>query len=102
MMNKWSDYLISEVSYDPDQLISVAIRHQETDKGITRGIPVDRMTIASDIKSELSYITIYNGKNSWKKGNLIQTFLIEGNPYLRIDGNKVKSDYFGDLPKVST
>ncbi len=100
-MDKWADFLISEVNYNSDHLISVAIRHQDTDKGITKGKSVDRLTIASDINNGLFYITIYSGKNSWKKGHKIQTFSIGGNPYLRIDGNKVKLDYFGDLPKVS-
>ncbi len=100
-MDKWADFLISEVNYNSDHLISVAIRHQDTKKGITKGKSVDRLTIASDINNGLFYITIYSGKNSWKKGHKIQTFSIRGNPYLRIDENKVKLDYFGDLPKVS-
>ncbi|KFM14816.1 hypothetical protein AAA799D11_01517 [Marine Group I thaumarchaeote SCGC AAA799-D11] len=100
-MDKWADYLISEVSYDAKHLISVAIRHQDTEKGITKGTPVDRLTISSDIKNGISYLTIYSGKNSWKKGHRIQTFSIGGNPFLRIDGNKVELDYLGDLPTVS-
>lgn len=100
-MDKWADYLISEVSYDAKHLISVAIRHQDTDKGITKGKPVDRLTVSSDIKNGISYITIYSGKNSWKKGHRIQTFSIGGEPFLRIDGNKVELDSLGDLPTVS-
>ncbi|MFQ5476110.1 MAG: hypothetical protein ACE5DT_03670, partial [Nitrosopumilus sp.] len=100
-MDKWADYLISEVSYDYDHLIYAAIRHQDTDKGITKGKPVDRLTIASDIKNGLFYITIFSGKDSWKKGHKIRTFSIGGNPYLRIDENKVKLDYLGDLPETS-
>jgi hypothetical protein len=96
-MDKWADYLISEVSYDSEHLISVALRHQETEQGITKGKPIDRLTIASDIKNGLTYITIYSGKNSWKKGPQIQTFSIEGMPYLRIDRNKVKLDFLGDI-----
>ncbi|WP_255465049.1 DUF5679 domain-containing protein [Nitrosopumilus sp. b3] len=96
-MDKWADYLISEVSYDSEHLINVALRHQETKQGITKGKPVDRLTIASDIKNGLVYITIYSGKNSWKKGHKIETFSIKGTPYLRIDGNKVKLDYLGDI-----
>ncbi|MFQ5496922.1 MAG: hypothetical protein ACE5DU_03450, partial [Nitrosopumilus sp.] len=96
-MEKWADYLISEVSYDSEHLISVAIRHKETDQGITSGKPIDRLTIASDIKNGSIYVTIYSGKNSWKKGHKIQTFSIGGNPYLRIDGNKVKFDFLGDI-----
>ena len=99
-MKKWADYLISEVRYDSENLISTAIRHQDTDLGITLGEPIDRSTITSDIKNGLSYITIYNGKNSWKKGHKIQTFSIRGIPYLRIDENKVKLDYLGDLPEL--
>ena len=96
-MDKWADYLISEVSYDSDHLISVALCHQETEQGITKGKPIDRLTIASDIKNGLIYITIYSGKNSWKKGHQIHTFSIEGIPYLRIDRNKVKLDFLGDI-----
>ena len=101
-MDKWADYLISEVSYDTKHLISVAIRHQDTDKGITKGTPVDRLTISSDIKNGLSYITIYSGKNSWKKGHRIHTYSIGGDPFLRIDGNKVELDHLGDLPVVTS
>jgi hypothetical protein len=89
-MDKWADYLISEASYDSDHLISVAIRHQDSNKGITKGEPVDRLTIYSDIINGLFYITIYSGKESWKKGHKIHTFSIKGNPYIRIDENKVK------------
>ena len=65
-MKKWADYLISEVSYDSEHLISIATRHQDTEKGVTKGKSVDRLTIASDIKNGFTYITIYSGKNSWR------------------------------------
>lgn len=98
-MEKWADYLISEVRYTSDHLISIAIRHKDTDQGITKGEPIDRLTIISDIKNGLLYITIYNQKNSWKKGHRIQTFSIGDTPYLRIDQNKAQLDFLGDLPE---
>ena len=101
-MRKWADYLISKVKYDKNHLISVAIRHKDTLNGITEGKPIDRLSISSDIKNGLVYITIYSGNNSWKKGNKIRTFSIDGFPYLRIDKNKAKLDYFGDLPEPDT
>ena len=101
MMKKWADYLISEVSYDSENLILVATRHKDTAKGITKGQPIDRLTIASDIKNGLFYITIYSGKDSWKKGHEIHTFSIDGSPYLRIDKNKATLDFLGDLPSSS-
>lgn len=99
-MKKWANYLISKVRYDSENLISAVIRHQDTNLGITYGESVDRSIIVSDIKNGLSYMTIYNGKNSWKKGHKIQTFSIQGSLYFRIDGNKVKLDYLGDLPEL--
>ena len=100
-MKKWADYLISEVSYDSEHLISIATRHQDTDNGITKGKSIDRLTIASDIKNGFTYITIYSGKNSWKPGSKLKLFSIEGSPYLRLDKNKVKLDFLGDLPESS-
>ena len=100
-MDKWADYLISEVSYDAQHLISFAIRHMDTNKGITKGESVDRLTISSDIKNGISYVTIYSRNNSWKKGHSVRTFSISGDPFLRIDRNKVKLDFLGDLPSVS-
>ena len=99
-MNKWADYLISEVSYDSDHLILLALRHKETKDGITKGKPVDRLTISSDIKNGSVYITIYNLTKSWKRGEKIKTFSIDGTPYLRIDENKDKLDFLGDLPPL--
>ena len=102
MMGPWADYLISEVNYDSNHLVHIAIRHKDTLNGITEGKPVDRLTISSDIKNGLVYVTIYSGSDSWKKGNKIRTFSINGSPYLRIDKNKVKLDYLGDLPEPET
>ena len=98
-MKKWADYFISKVAYDLNNLISVATVHQDTVQGITKGNTADRSKIISDIKNGLSYITIYNGKNSWRKGYEIKVFSIDGNSYLRIDKNKVKLDHLGDLPE---
>ncbi len=100
-MKKWADFLISEVSYDSEHLISIATRHEDTDNGITKGKSINRLTISSDIKNGFTYITIYSGKNSWKPGNKVKTFSIEGSPYLRLDKNKVKLDFLGDLPESS-
>jgi len=100
-MVKWADYLISEVSYDNNHLIKSAKRHKEVDQTISKGTMVDRLTIASDIKNNLSYITIQNSLSSWKKEKKIRTFRIKGDPYLRIDDNKVALDNLGELPEVN-
>ncbi len=100
-MEKWADYLISKVSHDRNHLIKIAIRHQDTEKGVTKGTPINRLEIASDIKNGLTCITIYNSKNSWKKGHKITPSSIDSNTYLRIDRSKVTLDFLGDLPESS-
>ena len=101
-MDKWADFVISQVNYDSNHLISKAKRHKDSEKGIEEGNIVDRLTIISDIKNHLEYITIYSGLSSWKRGHRIRKFQIDGQPYFRIDENKVKLDYLGDLPEVSS
>jgi len=101
-MDKWADYLISEVSYTPQRLIYSVIRHKDTNTGIADGARVDRITLISDIKHGLSHFTIYSNKDSWKKGDKIKMFSIDGNYYLRIDKNKVALDYLGSLPEIPT
>lgn len=99
-MSKWADYLISEVNYNPVHLISQAKRHSETKEGITQGELVDRETIFSDLKHGKTYLTIYRGLTSFKKGNKIRVFRMDGNHYIRIDKNKASLDYLGDVPSV--
>ena len=63
---------------------------------------VDRIKISSDIANGLSYITIYNRVLTWKKGNKINFFRIHGQPYIRIDENKVNQDYLGDILEIES
>ncbi len=78
----------------------MAKRHEDTETGINKGDLVDRIKISSDIANGLNYITIYNRISTWKKGNKIHFFRIHGQPYLRIDANKVGQDYLGDIPEI--
>jgi len=78
----------------------MAKRHKDTETGISKGDLVDRIKISSDIANGLYYITIYNRISTWKKGNKIHFFRIHGQPYLRIDANKVSQDNLGDIPEI--
>jgi len=80
----------------------MAKRHEESEKGIDDGIIVDRLTISSDIHKGFSYITIYNHISTWKRGNEIHLFKIHGEPFLRIDKNKVNQDFLGDIPEIQS
>ncbi|MCY4489918.1 MAG: hypothetical protein OXC46_00460, partial [Thaumarchaeota archaeon] len=99
-MEKWADYLISEVVYDPDNLIFRARRHKDMGNGVSAGETVGRLLISSDIASGKDYVTVHGTPTSWKKGHKIKTFRLSGNPYIRIDCNKVTMDFLGDVPEL--
>ncbi len=80
----------------------MAKRHEDTKTGIGNGDLVDRLKISSDIANGLYYITIYNRISTWKKGNKIHFFRIHGQPFLRIDENKVNQDNLGDIPEIES
>ena len=99
-MAKWADYLISKVVYDPNHLMFRATRHEDTEEGISSGTIVDKLVISSDIASGKKYITAYKTNALWKKGHEIKTFRINGEPYIRIDNNKVELDFLGDITEL--
>ena len=80
----------------------MAKRHEDTGTGIGNGVLVDRIKISSDIANGLDYNTIYNRISTWKNGNKIHFFRIHGEPFLRIDENKVNHDYLGDLREIKS
>ncbi|CAI9830620.1 conserved hypothetical protein [Nitrosopumilaceae archaeon] len=96
----WADYLVSAASYGSDRRITEAVRHVDGEDGIGGGERVDRMTISSEIRRGKRYCTIYAGNGTWRLGLPIRSFSIGGDPYVRIDGNKVAMDNLGDIPEA--
>lgn len=98
-MSKWADFLISEVRYSPDhKRIHQVKQHRDLDGEVSEGEIVDRSVIASNIKKGKTYSTIHNGSSTtWKRGDMIRTFQVEGDYYIRIDKNKVNLDNLGLL-----
>ena len=99
-MVKWADYLISAVSYNPNREITEVQVHQDLDGKMGPAEIVDKLTIAHNIRRGKSYVTIFQTLNSWKKGEYVNLFRIDGTPYIRIDKNKVNLDNLGELANI--
>jgi len=99
-MDKWADYLISAVSYGPNRQITKMRQHEDDGDSISKGTLVDKITVATNLKKGITYITIYSGKSTWKKGNFLKTFRTENEYFLRVDKNRVPLDNLGDLPEL--
>jgi len=99
-MAKWADYLVSAVSYSPNREIIEAEVHEDLDGKIGRTETVDKITMSHNMRKGKTYITVFKTLNSWKRGQEIHLYSVNGHPYLRIDRNKVNMDHLGDIPDI--
>ena len=97
-MIKWADYLISEVSYDSNHLISKIKRHRDDGDSISDGEIIDRTTLADGLGHGTSYMTTYSALNKFRIGERVVYFRAFEHHYIRTDKNKVNSDNLGNLP----
>jgi hypothetical protein len=98
-MTKWAEYLISEVRYSPDHHHILQVKqHKDLDGEVSEGEIVDKANVASNLKKGASYMTVHNGSSeTWKRGEKIRGFLVDGEYHIRIDKNKVNQDNLGML-----
>jgi len=98
---KWAEYLISEVRYSPDHKRILQVKqHKDLDGDVSEGEIVERDVVTSNIKKGTTYMTIHNGSSTtWKRGDRVRAFIVDGNYYIRGDKNKVNLDNLGMLNK---
>ena len=98
-MEKWADYLISAVQYDPEHLhITKVLIHEDMGDKVGRGSESSRREVIANIKSKKAYITIYKGQgNKWEKGEVVRIIVMDGTEYIRTDRNQKRSDNLGDI-----
>ena len=95
-MTKWADFLISAVKYDSDRKIIHVKILQDSEDGLGKEEIIDRSSLANNLK-KYSYMTVYSGIDTWRKGEKLKVFNHDGGYYIRIDNNKVKYDFLGQL-----
>jgi len=96
---KWAEYLISEVRYSQDHKRILQVKqHKDLDGEVSEGEIVELDVVSSNIKKGITYMTIHNGSSTtWKRGDLIKAFIVDGDYYIRVDKNKVNLDNLGML-----
>ena len=82
-MTKWADYLISEVSYDSNHLISKIKRHRDSGNSISDGEIIDRSILANSLGHGTSYMTIYGALNQFRIGERLVYFRAFDHHYIR-------------------
>ena len=58
-MAKWADYLISQVVYDQDHIITKVKQHRDIGNKISGGEIVDRNVLATNLGHGAKYMTVF-------------------------------------------
>ena len=100
-MAKWADYLISQVSYDQNHIITKVKQHRDIGNEMGDGEIVDRDVIAGNLGQGVKYMTVYGGLDKIRMGKNVRYFRAYEDHYIRTDNNKVMSDNLGDIPHLN-
>jgi len=100
-MAKWADYLISQVLYDQNHIITKVKQHRDIGNKISGGEIVDRDAIANNLGHGVKYMTVYGDLGKIRMGKNVRYFRAYEDHYIRTDGNKVMSDNLGDIPHLN-
>jgi len=97
-MAKWADYLISQVLYDQNHIITKVKQHRDIGNKMSGGEIVDRDAIANNLGHGVKYMTVYGDLGKIRMGKNVRYFRAYEDHYIRIDDNKVMTDNLGELP----
>ncbi len=99
-MAKWADFVITRVRYNKSEtrIIKVIRRIDQVDK---LGNPLERTRsqIVTAIGKGYSYVTATHKNDGWYKGDRVIRYTLDGEYFIRTDGNKKKSDNLGKLQR---
>ena len=99
-MEKWADYLISQVSYDQDHIITKIMQHNDIGNKISSGEIVDRDVIATNLGHGAKYMTVFGDLGKIRMGKNVRYFRAYEGHYIRIDDNRVTTDNLGQIPQL--
>ena len=97
-MAKWADYLISQVLYDQNHIITKVKQHRDIGNKMSGGEIVDRDAIANNLGHGVKYMTVYGDLGKIRMGKNVRYYRAYEDHYIRIDDNKVMTDNLGELP----
>lgn len=99
-VDKWADYCISHVKYNPEKTHIVQVRVRE-DLGDKLANPIDwsRIDVLNSLKNGKSFCTIIEGTDDWKKGAMVRKVIINNIEYIKTKRDSIENDNLGTLPQ---
>ena len=101
-MTKWADFVVSAMQKGSGLAnISHVQIHEDLEHGFGPPQLIDKYQLSSKIQRGISFITVYKkDENEWTPGDIIRTYVKDGEAHIRTDDNKVDGDSLGHLPTV--
>lgn len=95
MAEKWADYLISAVRYNPAETHIDRVRYA-ADNGDTIGATSEpsRQSIVQSLENGYSFMTIYKNRNNstkWSRGAAVRVVAIDGMKFIRTDADRTRT-----------
>ena len=101
-MTKWADFVVSAIKKGSGLAnISHVQIHEDLEHGFGSPKLIDKYQLSSKIQKGLTFVTVHKkNENEWAVGELIRTYVKDGEAYIRTDDNKVDGDNLGHMPTV--
>lgn len=97
-MGKWADYLISRVRYTTDhKRIDEVEVYTDDGNQVKKYDNMNREKVVSFLKKGLKFMTIRKNSDGWNRGDNVIPYEVDGEYFIRTDGNKIKEDNLGEL-----
>ncbi|MFD1570843.1 DUF3892 domain-containing protein [Halorubrum laminariae] len=97
------DYVITKVSYDNDHSRITHVKRAEYDNSENKfgsRTEKSRQVVVESIESGFEYYTVPpDGDGGYTWGDSVEVIPIDGEKFIRTDGNKVEEDNLGELPE---
>ncbi|WP_158093589.1 DUF3892 domain-containing protein [Halorubrum sp. SD683] len=97
------DYVITKVSYDSDHSRITHVRRAEYDNSENSFGPTtekSRQTVVDSTESGYEYYTVPpKGDGGYTWGDSVEVIPIDGEKFIRTDGNEVEGDNLEELPE---
>lgn len=99
-MTKWGNFAITHVSYNEDnsRIVKVKRRIYKDGKLVDSAIKTRSVIVDAIINKKYSYVTARLVGGTWNLGDDVIAYELDGEYFIRTDGNKTKLDNLGELP----
>lgn len=96
-MDRWADHVVTAKrrGQDPNRIEWLQV-HAGTPYAVAR--TVGRGALIESIERGETAVTAYKRGGIWQMGARIEVVKVDGEKFLRTDGNQTKADNLGDLP----